>query len=272
MAGQGFGRSHVHSTFVVLAGLAALMPAAACSSASTSSQGGSGSTPTVSPPPAPSPPPGLRLKQVGVTVHLRWRVPGNGGASSFEITRGGVTLDTLSSTTFVDTTARPGHRYVYRVISVRGADQSRPAMAAIKVATPALARARLTGLFNVEGRSVSSSGFTHLSGHATYAWHFAPTCAAGPCQAHWSDAGLHALVSRSGLSYSFTATGFMGVTCAGAHARSTATAHLQVVRARAIGGRWKAFRFRGTLDVETSAQLGCVASSNVQSVTGDFVS
>ncbi len=272
MAGRGCGRSHVHTTIVVLAAMAALLLATACNSASSTSPGGSGSTASVAPPPPPSSPPGLRVKQVGVTVHLRWRVPGNGGASSFEITRSGVALDTLSSTTFVDTTAKPGHRYVYRVISVRGADQSRPAMAAIKVAKPALARARLTGLFNVEGRSVSSSGFKHLNGEATYAWHFTPTCAAGPCKVRWSDDGLHAVATRSGTSYTFTASGFMGVTCGGAHTSSTATVHLQVMRAQAIGGRWKAFLFHGTLDVETSPQLGCVASSNVQSLTGDLVS
>ena len=119
---------------------------------------------------------------------------------------------------------------------------------------------------------VSSSGFKHLNGEATYAWHFTPTCAAGPCKVRWSDDGLHAVATRSGTSYTFTASGFMGVTCGGAHTSSTATVHLQVMRAQAIGGRWKAFLFHGTLDVETSPQLGCVASSNVQSLTGDFVS
>jgi hypothetical protein len=271
MPGRGSGRSHVHMVIAVLAVLAALTLASACNSASSSSPG-SGSTHSVAPPPQPSPPPGLRVKQVGVTVHLRWRVPGNGGASSFEVTRSGVALDTLSSTTFVDTTAKPGHRYVYRVISVRGVDRSRPALAAIKVAKPSLARARLTGLFNVEARSVSSSGFKHLSGTATYAWHFTPTCAAGPCAARWSDDGLHAVATRSGSSYSFTVTGFMGVTCGGAHTSSTATVHLHVMRAQALSGRWKAFQFHGTIDVETAPQLGCVASSNVQNLTGDFVS
>jgi hypothetical protein len=43
------------------------------------------------------------------------------------------------------------------------------------------------------------------------------------------------------------------------------------MKAKAIHGHWRVTRVRGTLDVETPAQLGCVSSSNVQDIAGQLV-
>jgi hypothetical protein len=250
--------------------LAAAALAAGCSGSSSGSGAGSPSSSTA--PPLPSPPGGFTAKQVGVSVDLHWRMPGGAGATGFKVTRGGVMLTTLTTTSFVDKNVTPGHRYVYRVFSIDGADLSHPAQAQIKVSKPSLGAARLSGLYNVTARTTSDSGFTHLTGHATFAWTFTPSCSDGPCNVHWVDnGGFRAEARRSGTSYSLSFSGFMGVTCNGAHAQSNATAHFKVTKARAVDGHWKVTRIRGTLDVETPAQLGCVSSSNMQDITGQFV-
>ena len=254
-----------------VAGLAGLALAAGCSGSSSGSAGG-GSPSSATTPPLPSPPGAFTVRQVGVTVHLHWTAPGGIGATGYKVTRGGIMLGTLTTTSFVDKNVTPGHRYVYRVFSIDGADQSHGALAQIKVSRPSLASARLSGLYSVTARTTSSSGFSHLVGHATFAWTFTPTCSAGPCAVHLVDnGGLRGLATRSGTEYSFSESGFMGVTCNGAHVDSSATAHFRVMKAKAVDGHWKAARIRGTLDVETPAALGCVSSSNVQAITGQFV-
>jgi hypothetical protein len=270
MAGIHTTRAARRAATIGIAALAAVALATGCGGSSSGSAGSPSSSSTA--PPLPPPPAGFKLKQVGVTVHLRWKMPGGAGATGFKITRGGVMLDTLTGTSFVDTNVTPGRRYVYRVISIDGAGQSRPALAQIKVSKPPLTAARLSGLYNVTARTTSDSGFAHLTGHATFAWTFTPSCSAGPCNVHWVDnGGFSGQATRSGTSYSLSFTGFMGVTCNGTHAQSTATAHFRVTKAEAVDGHWKVTRIRGTLDVETPAQLGCVSSSNVQDLAARFV-
>jgi hypothetical protein len=48
--------------------------------------------------------------------------------------------------------------------------------------------------------------------------------------------------------------------CSGAHATSSLQIDLKVVRARALGGEWRATRVTGTIDQAEAAQLGCGSS------------
>ncbi|MGN6378683.1 MAG: hypothetical protein ACTHNU_07000 [Gaiellales bacterium] len=251
----------VAAVFVLIAGAALLT---GCNSSSTS-----GSSSTTTAPTPPGRPSGLTAKQAGVTVRIRWHAPASGSGSTYRVYRGGRLMDQLTKTSFVDDTVTPGRTYTYQVATIRGMERSPRAIATVKVRKPPLAAARLVGLFNVSATPVRTTGLTGV-GNATYAWEFRPRCKAGPCSSRWSWEGFRAVATRSGTTYTFSYSGNLNVRCGSNSATSNATAHIRVVSAAADHARWKVARITGTLDIETPAQLGCVATSEVDRIRGEF--
>jgi hypothetical protein len=244
-----------------LAAMAALL-------AGCSSSGSSASTTTNAPSP-PDRPVNLSLEQVGVTVRITWSAPSGGGHIRYRLSRGGNLMDSPTSTSFVDDTIEPGHRYVYSVVAERGGLRSPSATLTIKTHKPPLSTARLAGLFTVSATPLHTSGLSGVH-NTTYGWTFSPLCKAGRCNSRWSAEGSHAVAARSGASYSFSFTAPMNVQCAGHRTTSTATVHFRVTAAEAENSKWKADKFNGTLAIETPAQLGCVSASEVDRIYGVF--
>ena len=226
---------------------------------------------------APLPPTSLAANVSSRRVVLRWAAPTDGDAAeTYEITRDGRSLDTVSGTetTYTDRDVSPGTAYRYGIRSKSGGRASDVVFVGARTKVPPLKAARLQGAFNVRAKTLSSSGYQKTAEAQSLGWRFKPKCKAGACTVAWSD--LHARkvrarLRRSGARYSGTYTGFFNVLCAGTRSTSTVTLELRVKKARVIGGQWRASRFVGTLEQSEVSQLGCVSSGATLSVRGRLI-
>jgi hypothetical protein len=248
----------------VAAASAALLAASCSGSSSNSSSVTSDVSTSVA---APAPATGLAVKQVGAEVRVRWTAP-SGPSTGFEVIRNGILKDEQAGTSWADTTIKPGHAYVYKVVNLRNGKRSAAVTASIKTVIPPLRLARLGGLYSITSRPTHVSGLKSAVKTRTFGWRFHPRCAVGACSTRWGDGARTALARRAGTTYSVTYTGYANVTCDGHHATGTTTITLRVVAGAGVNGQWKAKRITGTMDTETPAQLGCVSASEIDSLTG----
>jgi hypothetical protein len=207
-------------------------------------------------------------------VILTWtREAGATPVDGYGIFRDGVELTAIPpAAMYTDTTAEPGTDYTYEVEPRGGAGSVMGTRIAVSVTTPTptMRSARVQGDFTVKVKVVSQNGFETFTNSYTLAWHFEPTCAAGPCDVVWTDLAedtLEATLTRTGVSYRGSDSGKFNVKCNDAEVKSTLSVAFDVITAKGIDGQWRATKLKGTLTETESAQLGCVASKAVLAIT-----
>jgi hypothetical protein len=242
-----------------------------------------GRTPAaVTPPPAPTPSvapvANLSAEATAFAVTLTWtQAGGTTPAESYGIFRDGVELTAISpATTYTDATVQPGASYSYEVEARASGGSVLAGRVAVVVTTPvpALRSARVEGDFSVNVKVISQSGFETFTNNYTLGWHFDPACETGPCDVTWTDLAeksLEATLTRAGLSYTGSDSGKFNVKCNDAEVKTTLTVAFDVTKAKGIDGEWRATKLKGTLTETESAQLGCVASKAVLSITATLI-
>jgi hypothetical protein len=127
---------------------------------------------------------------------------------------------------------------------------------------PPLREARLAGSFTVRTRILTKSGYgTYVA--PIFGWRFTPVCADDACDVRWRDRhdrSIHGALSRHGARYRGSYTGYFYMECSGAHVASSLGLRLRVVKARMLGGKWRATRLVGSVRQSEGAQLGCQGS------------
>lgn len=216
------------------------------------------------------PPVGFSATADGFTVRLSWSAPSDSAKIiGYEITRNDRPLTSASSSaTSTTDDVRPGKTYEYEIRSKGVNASSDWASDEVKIKTPSLKEARVEGDFGVMSKTVSQSGYEHFESPA-FGWHFRPKCRKGACSVLWRDVtekSVHALLKRKDKSYTGTFHGFFGISCRGTHSTSTVELALEVVKARPLGGEWRASKLEGTLKNSEVAQFGCVSGSATVSV------
>ena len=251
------------SRWLMILLLAVPLPIAACDS------GGEGETRGATTTVELLPPSGLTATAHGFRVELDWTPP-SGGAEvlGYEVRRGRGVLEVLpqTSTSLTDDDLRPGKKYTYEVRTRGKGNFSEPASAEVRIKVPPLKAARVEGDFNVIAKVVSKTGYSRFGQGTTFGWHFQPKCHAGACAVVWRDVfakRFHATLKRSGARYAGNYTGFFLVKCGGSNSTSSVDLDLEVKKARAIAGEWRATKLGGTLTSSEAPQFGCVAGRAV---------
>lgn len=252
----------------------------ACSSGGGGGESGTktsgGSVSTEAAPLELLPPTDFKAKAKAMTATLTWSPDPEGAeVTRFQVFRNGSKIVDLSghSTTYQDSKVVPGKEYTYEIRSESGEEHSERASATVTTKVPPLSAARLEGVFDVRGKVTSSSGFSTLPQSASYGWRFKPKCPQGSCRVIWNDAQFKARTpfDKSKASYDGTYVGKFGIRCGSTESTSTVTIEIEVTHAKAMGGVWRATRFRGTLSTYDPSQLGCVSSRRTEAVKGKFV-
>jgi hypothetical protein len=232
---------------------------------------------------SPTPPPLLAPVTVtssmdGLAVTLSWSEP-TGGATveRFTVYRNSNYLDSVvaPTTTYTDETSIPGKTYTYEVKAVAGGAESESATLLVSTPVPPLSDAHLQGDFNVSPKLVSKFGFTSYSTDFTLGWRFKAKCDSGPCNVIWTDLSFKDFkdtLIRKKDNYSGSDSGKFNVTCGSTAITSVLTIDMHVTKAKAIDGEWRATKLSGTLTSDQTAQLGCVTSQAVLSITVTLVS
>jgi hypothetical protein len=236
------------------------------------------STPSRAPSPSIAAVGNLSARAEPFAVVLTWTQPaGVTPVEGYGIFRDGVELTTIPpASMYTDTSVEPGKDYGYEV-EPRGAAGSVVGPRTTVSATtpvPSMRSARVEGDFTVKVKVVSQKGFETFTNSYTLGWHFEPTCATGPCDVEWTDlaeSSLQATLSRAGVSYSGSDSGKFNVRCNDAEVKSTLSVAFDVTKAKGIDGEWRATTLKGTLTETEDAQLGCVASKAVLSITATLV-
>ena len=211
-----------------------------------------------------------------MAVALTWSVdPQSAKVTQFRVFRNGVGIAELErdETSYEDVKIVPGRKYTYQVRAEAGAEQSEGAMADITIEAPPLSEARLDGVFDIDAKVLSSSGFKWIRKVSNYDWDFTPKCKTGACRVAWKDRDLlvpHGILERKGATYTGTYKGWFDIQCFGGRSTSLVKIKLRVMQAKALRGEWQVTRVRGTLTTSDSPQLGCVASRKTESLRGKF--
>jgi hypothetical protein len=208
-------------------------------------------------------------------VVLGWTAPER--AEGYRIFRDGVALTQgvlASDSTYADDTVVPGKRYVYEIEAL-GANDALSVRSSVSTTTPVppLRAARLEGVFAVKARFVSKTGYGDYT-VSTYGWRLRPACRQGACDVTWRDLhqpGNRAKLVRRGSRYRGSFSGGFGLECAGARVSSSVTLDLEVTKARAHEGEWRATAVEGSIEHSEAAQLGCRASRAEVAVRGRLV-
>ena len=222
------------------------------------------------------PPTNFTARAKAMTATLRWGTDPEGApAERFQIFRNGRKRADLggTSTSYEDTRVVPGKKYKYEIRTESGGKQSEKVAATVTTRIPPLRTARLEGLFTVNSKVTSSSGFASLPENVTYGWRFLPKCPTGSCRVVWTDRQTKAKApfAKSKVTYEGSYTGVFGIRCGSSESTSSVQIEIEVTHARAILGVWRATRFRGTLSTSDYAQLGCVSSRKTEAIIGRFV-
>jgi hypothetical protein len=207
-------------------------------------------------------------------VTLSWSAPGADAAIlGYGIFRDDLEIAAVSADTktYIDHNVFPGKSFTYEVITRGyGALESERASTQVKVPSPSLSVARVSGTFNAKLHTVSQSGYVGSLGNFTAGWSFAPKCDQGSCSVVWGDLGektLNAMLARRGLNYSGSDTGkFLGQ-CGLVMGDATVTVAFHVAKARARDGEWVATKLVGTLTEHHASQLGCTSGGATFNVT-----
>lgn len=244
---------------------------------------GTGGTSTPVAAPKLLPPSGGRAEAQPFRVTLAWTAPSGGApVAGYSVSRDGVRLAQVTTTSYTDTRVAPGQSYQYTVQSVGHAPASAtssPLTIEARTAKPPLSRARLTGTFEVKMKILSSAGNSAKVGSAyREGWKFVPTCSSGPCSVTMHDLvkafrGLHGKLKRNGVTYRGSVTGFHGVYCGSktVHMTSTLTITLRLTRATGEVGTWNASGFTATVSESIPASAGCVSGHIGYRVSGHRV-
>jgi len=239
----------------------------------------SGKTPTTAPssplldvtgspsaPATPLPPVGLAASVKGLTVSLSWSTP-SGTVAGYKIYRDGELVSTTppTTTTYVDQFVLPGSSHTYEV-ETRGDGLlvSSRASLATEIPVPPLSSARLEGTFNAKVKTTSQYGYLETLTGLTFGWSFTPKCSAGACDVTWKDltyAEMRTVLHRKGVTYSGSDSGKFFGTCGSVRTSSSVTLEVHVVKARAVGGEWRATKLVGTMVESHAPQLGCTSGS-----------
>jgi hypothetical protein len=252
---------------VLALGFALLLAGCDRSSEDTSDTGAGSSTRASIPPPAD-----LVGRVRIVKVRLSWKAPMSGAAlQGYGVYRNGELLEGMSASelTFTDDDVRPGKDYTYEVRARGSGAVSEPASVRVEVPVPPLKMARLVGDFAVTSGVIRKLGYGEFK-VPTFGWHFTPRCDEGPCDVSWRDMGddrIQANLHRQGRRYSGHYVGFFTSRCFGTRATSSVDISLEVSKARAIAGDWRATKLVGSLENSQAPQLGCGAASFELAVT-----
>jgi hypothetical protein len=222
----------------------------------------------------------LSARSEPFAVVLTWTEaagPGLAPVEGYGIFRDGVELTAIPrASIYTDTTVEPGTAYAYEVEPRGGAGSVPAPRVAVSVTTPvpSMRSARVEGDFTVKVKVVSQKGFETFTNSYTLGWHFEPTCPTGACDVEWTDlaeSSLQATLTRTGVSYRGSDSGKFNVKCNDAEVKSTLSVAFDVTKAKGIDGEWRATKLKGTLTETEDAQLGCVASKAVLSITATLV-
>ena len=244
------------------------VPLAACDS------GGEESAPTSTAPTEVLPPEGFTAAPDGFSVVLTWSPPDSSATIvGYDLSRDGKFLESLDpdETTFTDFDVKPGSSYSYALRSKGRVKSSLPVATDVKIKVPPLKAARLEGDFDVHAKVTSQTGYESLGGPTSFAWVFRATCREGPCNVVWRDLiekRIHARLKRRQGTYTGDYNGLYLSRCRGSRSISSVHLVLKVVKARAVGGVWRATRIEGTLTNSEAPQFGCVRAKAVQTLKG----
>ena len=89
-------------------------------------------------------------------------------------------------------------------------------------------------------------------------------CRHGACSGRWKAVGhgsWHGVLKRRGKTYTTNASVNGWLRCGSVPVRSSFDLTLHVTAGAAVNGEWRAALLSGSLSVNSTPQLGCVASS-----------
>jgi hypothetical protein len=248
--------------------LAAPVPLAACDS------GGEESSPTNTVSAEVLPPEGFSASPDGFSVVLSWSAPTNSARIvGYELSRDGRFLESIEpeGTTFTDFDVKPGRSYSYAMRSKGQGMTSEPVATDVKIRIPPIKAARLEGDFDVHAKVKSQTGYESFGGPTSFAWVFRAKCREGPCDVVWKDLidkRIHARLNEKRGTYTGDYKGIYLSRCRGSRSISSVHLVLKIVKARAVGGVWRATRIEGTLTNSETPQFGCVSAKAVQTLKG----
>jgi hypothetical protein len=207
-------------------------------------------------------------------VTLSWSAPGaDAEILGYEIFRDELEIAAVSADakTYIDHNVFPGKTFTYEVVTrSHGTLESERVSTQVKVPTPVLSIARVSGTFNAKLNTLSQSGYIAPLGNFTVGWRFVPKCEQGACSVVWSDLRertLKTTLRRKGGNYSGSDTGKFIGHCGKALGDTTVTVAFHVAKARARDGEWVATRLVGTLTEHHASQLGCTSGGASFNVT-----
>jgi hypothetical protein len=191
-------------------------------------------------------------------VTLRWS-QADDGVDVVEIIRSGGVLEVVEPdvTSHEIVGLRLDHPYVFGVRAVRAGEPGPASTVEVHTPVPPLREAQLAGTYRVRERVRSATNLSSVEeianprpgSTAVNTWTFAALCddQAGACPTKWFTWGP---LQDRGRGYEGTFRSEPARCAGGGLAATTTQMHLVVLSGRAIQGRWRVDRFRGTMRID----------------------